>query len=299
MSIATESYATIYEKYSKAIAWMTEISVKLGPNRLMHYDKIIGAWKDDYKTASEEAGKEIFPDFVSSMFEIHDFIDVYAAFENTPRERLNGIIAKLNKGVNGPINAADETQKSTEARNYLFEAATAARSHRPESGIEVIYEAESDTGVCIGNSKVWIECKRVTTPDKIYDNVRKATKQLETILKKKVGAGHRAMVALDISKIFNEGDKILVKDTEAELLSSVDAFMDQFIQRYHHEWEKVYERRDKKIIGTLIRFSFMSSIEEQNILVHTSQWGLNPKLGVLSADIELQKMLVNKLKQSP
>lgn len=299
MSIATESYAAVYERYSKAIGWMAEIGVKLGPNRLAHYDKVVRAWKEDYETASEEEGSRIFPDFVVSVFEIHDFLDVYSAFKDTPREELGCIIAKLEKGVNGPVNAASETLRSKGARNYLFEAATAARSHRPESGVEAILEADSDTGVRVGKSKVWIECKRLTSPDRIYDNVRKATKQLEANLRKKVGSGHRGIVALDISKILNQGDKILVQDTEAELLSSVDSFMDQFIRQYHREWEKIYERRDKKIIGTLIRFSFMSIVEARRILVHTAQWGVNPRIGVSDADRRLQRTLADKLKQLP
>ena len=298
MSIETESYDAIHENYTKAIEWMAEIGVKLGANRLAHYDKVVAGWKENYKTASEEEGKEIFTDFVNSMFEIHEFVDVYSAFKDTPKYELKAITSKLNKGVNGPIYASDEIQKSTKARNFLFEAATAARLHRPRSGIEAILAADSDTGVCIGKSKVWIECKRVTTPDRIYDNVRKATKQLEVVLKRKIGAGHRAMVALDVSKILNNGDKILVIDTESKLLSSVDAFMDQFISQYCREWEKVYERRNKKIIGTLVRFSFMSSVEDRNLIVHSSQWGVNPRMGVAAADTQLQKELVGKLKRS-
>ncbi len=299
MSIETESFATIHEKYSQAVEWMAEIGVKIGANRLEYYDKVVGAWKENYKTASEDEGKKVFPDFVSSMFEIHDFVDIYSAFKDIPKARLNAIISKLDKAVNGPTNVADETPNSTEARNYLFEAATAARLHRPASGVEAILDAESDTGVRLGINKVWIECKRVTTTARIEDNFRRATKQLEAVLRKKIGAGHRAMVALDISKILNAGDKIFVRNTEAGLLSSVDALMDQFIRHNHGQWDKVYERRDRKIIGALIRFSFMSSVEQRRILVHTSQWAVNPRVGVSAADGGLQKILSEKLTQTP
>ena len=105
MSIATESYADIHERYVNAVKWMAEIGVKLGPNRLAHYDKVVGTWKDKYRTATEAEGRDVFPDFVSSRneFEIHDFVDVYLAFNSLPREALKSIIAKLNKAVNGPI----------------------------------------------------------------------------------------------------------------------------------------------------------------------------------------------------
>lgn len=297
MSIETESFATIHEKYSKAVEWMARIGVRTSGKRLDYYDKVVGAWKENYETASEGEGKKIFPDFVSSVFEIHDFVDIHSAFKGIQKERLSAIVSKLDKAVNGPISAADETPRSTEARNYLFEAATAARLHRPASGVEAILDAESDTGARLGAKKIWIECKRVTTTDGIEGNFRKATRQLETVLGHKAGAGHRAMVALDISKILNDGDKIFVRNTEAELLSSVDALMDQFIRRNHRLWDKVYGRRGKKIIGALIRFSFMSSVEQRGILVHTSQWAVNPRTGVSAADGDLQEKLSAKLSQ--
>ena len=54
------------------------------------------------------------------------------------------IIEKLQKGANGPINAADETPESTAAHKVLFEAAVAAKEHRPDKGIEAILVTKSD-----------------------------------------------------------------------------------------------------------------------------------------------------------
>ncbi|RUT67512.1 hypothetical protein D0817_26055, partial [Flavobacterium cupreum] len=80
-----------------------------------------------------------------------------------PPNQLASVIEKLRKGVNGPINAADETSESTAARNFLFEATVAAKAHRPDRGVEAILDAESDTGILINGKRIWVECKRVTT----------------------------------------------------------------------------------------------------------------------------------------
>ena len=297
MSIPTESYASIFDKYANALSWMGEIGVKFGTGRTSHYEKIVGYWKDSYKTATPEEAKEIFPDFVSSMFEIHDFVDVYRAFHNIPSYKLDLIANKLQKAVNGPINAADESPKSTAARNYLFEAVVAARGHRPDKGIYAILDAESDTGIKFKGKKLWIECKRVTVEDKIESNTRKASSQLETILKKQIGTGHKGIVAIDVSKIFNPGDKILVKNNDTELLNTIDGIMDSFIREKSNIWQRVYKRRNKKVIGTIIRFAFMSTSEERNILVHSSQWGMNPRLGISKSDHSLQKTLALTLSE--
>ena len=265
MPIPTQTYEAVFEQYSAAIQWMGALGIKLRPGRTSHYERVIRHWKDVYRTASAVEGKEIFPDFVSSMFEIFDFMGIHKAFQDVKSVQLTSIVEKLRKGVNGPINAADETSESTAARNFLFEAAVAAKAHRPDRGIEAILDAKSDTGIRINGKKIWIECKRVTTLERIDDNARKASSQLETLLNREVGAGHRGIVAMDISKILNKGDKIFVARNDAELLASVDRMMDHFIEQHSQIWQRIYERRHRKIVGTIVRFAFMASSEARNI----------------------------------
>ena len=298
MTIQTESYEKIYQEYSDALQWMRGIGVRIGPGRTSHYEKIVGHWKDSYKTATADEGKNIFPDFVSSMFELHDFIDIYKAFQNVPKDQLTTIVDKLQKAVNGPINAADESPKSTTARNFFFEALVAARAHMPAKGVQAMLDAESDTGISINGKKIWVECKRVTTSEKIEGNVRKASRQLESILKKQIGSGHRGIVALEVTKLFNSGDKIYVSNNDSELMDSIDRMMDDFIKEYSEIWQRVYTRRNTKVIGTIVRFAFMSSSEARNLLVHTSQWGMNPRIGISRSDADIQKLLASNLKDS-
>jgi hypothetical protein len=299
MSIPTDSYEAVFEQYSAAMRWMAGLGIKLGPGRTSHYEKIVGYWKDAYKTATADEGRQIFPDFVSSMFEVFDFVNIYKAFEGVPAHQLTSVIEKLQKGVNGPINAADETPDSTAARNFLFEVAVAAKAHRPDKGIEAILDARSDTGISLNGKKIWVECKRVTTVDKIESNARKASSQLETVLAGEVGSGHRGIVALDVSKILNRGDQIFVTRNDNELLASVDRMMSRFIEKRSHIWQRVYERRHKKIIGTIIRFSFMASSEARNLLVHASQWAMNPRLAVATSDERILRQLVATLATTP
>lgn len=299
MSIPTESFEAIFERSSAAIQWMDDLGVKLSPGRTSYYARIVRHWKDAYRTASVDDGRKIFPDFLSSMFEIYDFVNIHRAFRDVPPAQLASVVDKLQKGVNGPINAADETAESTAARNFLFEATVAAKAHRPQEGMEAILDARSDTGIRINGKKIWVECKRVTNPDRIEGNVRKASSQLETLLDREVGAGHRGIVAIDISKVLNWGDKIFVTANDNELLASVNRMMDQFIAQYSQIWQRIYERRHKKIIGTIVRFAFMSSSEARNILVHTSQWAMNPRLGIPAADEQIQRQLVTTLESAP
>jgi hypothetical protein len=179
MSIPKETYEAIFEQYTAAMMWMEGLGIKLNPGRTYNYEKIIGRWKYYYKIATAEEGQQIFPDFVSSMLEVYDFINIHKAFKNHPPHKITSIIEMLQKGVNGPINAVNETPNSTSARNFLFEATVAAKAERPDKGVETILNAKSDTGISLSGRKIWVECKRVTTLEKIESNVRKASTQLE------------------------------------------------------------------------------------------------------------------------
>lgn len=277
---------------------MENIGIAFGPGRTQHYHKVVKYWKENYKTITATEAEKLFPSFVGSIFEIYDFIAIYKAFQNVPITQLNGIVAKLQKGVNGPISSAEETDKSTTARNFLFEALFAAKVHSPGNGVEAILEAESDTGIRINGKKLWVECKRVTSVKKIEANVKKACKQLETIIKKQTGSGHRGIVALEVTKLISPDDSIFVSNNDSKLVSSVDRMMDKFVQEHYQIWEKVYERRSHKIIGIIIRFAFMSTSEDRNLLVHASQWGLNPRHGVSASDERIQQLLAASLQDS-
>lgn len=297
MPIASTSYAEVASSYRAALDWMGELGVELGVGRTQHYAKVIDYWKDAYKEASQQNSNKGFPDFVSSAFEISSFIEVYQAFRDEPLSRLSEIAKKLQRAVRGPIDSVDETQKSTEARNFIFEALMAARSHRPQYGIEAILDAESDTGFKVRSSKVWIECKRVTTQARIEENARKASRQLERVLDKKIGAGNRAIVALDVTKIINPDGGILPRRDDAELSASVDTMMDVFISKRSSIWQRAYQSRNKKIIGTILRFSLMAVSEQRRLLVYAAQWGLNPRLGISVGDGQLLRSVAETMKQ--
>lgn len=291
MTIATDSYENIHRDYADAIEWIRSLGVEITSGRTQFYEKVVGRWTNEYRTATEQQGEDVFPDFVSSMFEVMDFIEIYKSLSNVPANRLQSIASKLQKGVNGPINSASETSDSSTARNFIFEALVAARSHRPERGVQVIFDSNSDTGFRINGKNVWVECKRITSLEKLEANVSKACSQLESSLKRDKSTQHRGLVAIDFTKILHPGDKLYVKKNDKELLDGIDSITDQMIKQCSKEWEKVYLRKSNKIIGTLLRFSTMATSEERNLMVKATQWAVNPRRKVSESDEKLLREL--------
>lgn len=292
-SIQTESFDLIAANYAAAIAWMAGLGIELQHGRTQHYDKVLQHWKDAYQTAPAEEGQRVYPDFVSAMFEIHDFVRVYTAFKDVPAAALTHIVDKLRRAVTGPIHRVDETPASTAARNFLFEAATMAVGHQPALGLRALLDAP-DAGFAFQSRNVWIECKRIGSVSAIEENVRKASRQLTGPLSRP-GLGHRGLVALDVSKVINCGDSIYMADDDQQLLAIVNRMMNGFIIEHSPIWESIYERRHRKLIGTLIRFAFMATSRQRNLLVYASQWAVNPRAGCSASDEQLLEDLVGAL----
>ncbi|VAW14007.1 hypothetical protein MNBD_BACTEROID01-136 [hydrothermal vent metagenome] len=299
MKIETNTYDFIGENYENAISWMREIGVKISSGRTQNYLKVMNHWRRNYKSSSDKIAKDIFPDFVNSTSEIDSFIKIYKAFKNVPTENLSLIKAKLQKGVNGPLNAEDEKPKTSEARNFIFEALVAAKFHNPKQNLSTILSTSSDTAIKFENKNIFIECKRVTSEKNLENNIRKASNQLDQHLSKKVGKklnlGNKGLVALDFSKILHSGDQLLVKPNDAELLDSVEKITKSFINKYTGLWNKIYETKNKRIIGTLVYFSTMATSEERNLLVNVSDWGVNPKISTSTYNNNLLKRIATIL----
>jgi hypothetical protein len=295
MRIPTQSYEKVHQDYQGALGCMTGLGLNLSPGRAQHYERVIDYWRNQYRTASPEDAQKAFPDFVSSMFEIGDFVDIYRSFEHVAKSELKDIAEKLKKGVNGPANSASETESSKVARNFIFEALVAARCHKPSNFVEAILGSVTDTGIRVGNKKIWVECKRVTSEKKLEANVRDACNQLERVLGKKIGSGHRSLVAIDFTKLLHKGDKLLVKDGDLSLRRYTKEIMELFIHQFSNQWEKVYPSKSNKIVGTILKFSTMATSEDRNLLVRVSEWAINPRRGIDTADELMLRSLTDAL----
>ncbi|MCJ8503220.1 hypothetical protein [Desulfatitalea alkaliphila] len=154
--------------------------------------------------------------------------------------------------------------------------------HNPEKDISTILSASTDTAVEFKKKIIWIECKRVTSEKNIENNIRKAANQLDKQLNKKVGkkikTGNKGLVAIDFSKMLHSGDQLLVKANDVDLLNSVGKITETFIAQFSNQWNRIFETKNNRIIGTLVHFSTMATSQARNLLVTVSDWGVNPKV---------------------
>ena len=82
---------------------------------------------------------------------------------------------------------------------------------------------------------------------------------------------------MEVSKLFDVQEKIYPYMHEYELHAFMEKSMNNFIEENSSNWEKVYKRRDKKIICTMIRLSHLASDEKNNRLMTVNNWVIVPR----------------------
>lgn len=278
MSIPRQSYDEIHTQFAQALDWMQEIGVEISSGRTQKYLDILAEWTRRHKEATDQEAKEAFAPFVSAINEVQDFLKVFDAFGSEDADALSPIAERLQEAVNGPSYLFDEKPRTSRPRNFLFEAAVAAKVHQPERGIEAMLDPPTDAGFHFERYRFLIECKRVSRLEAIGQSIRRGTAQLEGALKGRLGSRFRGLVAIDISKVFTSGKEIFAGANEHELRVSINQLMDRFISENCRIWETIYQRRPRKILGAIFRYSFVSSSEADGLLITTDQWAVNPAL---------------------
>ncbi len=56
MPIPTETYEAVFEQYSAAMRWMAGLGIKTESRKNLSLRKVVGHWKDAYKTATADEG---------------------------------------------------------------------------------------------------------------------------------------------------------------------------------------------------------------------------------------------------
>lgn len=87
-----------------------------------------------------------------------------------------------------------------------------------------------------------------------------------------------------------------MKDNDNELIRELDAITDKIVNQCSNNWQKIYGKKNKNILGSLIHFSTMATSEERNLMVRAGQWTVNPKLNIRPSDEALLQQFAAAMK---
>jgi hypothetical protein len=281
-----------------AMQWMQSLGINISDGRMVDYRQAAKAWVELLNRGGREIEDlQVQPGVASATFEVPAFLDIHQAFKNEKLSTLGGLVAKLKKAVQGPSDFQNETHENSTARNFLFEAVTAAKVHNPAKGTRAILNAPSDTGFELGRFKVWIECKRIASQQQLGSRVAKACVQLKRTLERHPQTLQRGLVAIDISKliILPPPQYVFEVALESEIGLHTARMVDKYIEDHWQEWEDEYVGKDPRIIGTMLRLTLIATSRDRVTYVHVSQWGINPRRGIQLDDERLLRDLAGRL----
>jgi len=161
----------ILTQLPEIISWLVELGLPAANSRFARYDKIIEKFFRDRSDTLLDGGSQRFRDLSLAYRECFDIWIVYMCFKNT--RHLN-FIEKLSKVVAGQD--VPELGDAGASRNYLLELLVAARFQ--QAGYAIDFDHKTDVVARRDGITVRVECKRLTSENKLITRIREAADQL-------------------------------------------------------------------------------------------------------------------------
>ena len=216
--------------------------------------------------------KDPWPSFrgfadVAVVIEASEFATLRAPLPRWLDSDRAAILEKLERALGGPAVPTDETARSSDPRNLLFELALAAQIEA--SGQPVKHGEHPDLTVPLRRRDVLVQCKRVLSDKQVEKNMKGAASQLEHDFD---GARRAAVgiVAVDVSRIVNPEWECLTFSTPEQVSSAMQGRLSRVI-------ESTLRTRavlSYPIVGTLFRFSTIAHDVPRNRYVFANEMTL-------------------------
>lgn len=193
-------YAAILDDLRGFDEWLISLGVSVQQTDRVHrsisvLEKAEHAFVNGMDGAAAGVSK---PEYLFGLTEALELRDVYVAFKNYPSEQLRN---RLVRALDGPASPADETQKSRDGRNVMFELALGSEWARSGASIQLL---EPDLFVKTPTAEYFVACKRPSNERRIKDAVRSAAGQLRSVLDSSSKAS-LGVIAISVAHILNRG----------------------------------------------------------------------------------------------
>jgi hypothetical protein len=164
-----------------------------------------------------------FATFANDLHESQEFIEACDEFPDLTQPGLRDRIVKVLKGVR---ELEKETPEKGEPRNYLFELVMAGVLKR--AGFKVRLDRIEDVYLEYSDRPFFIECKRIHSQAKLQERIDHAADQIGKRCDNAGTPKARGIVAIDVSKLLNDGKAFLQCPTLEALNSEVEDLFTTF-----------------------------------------------------------------------
>jgi hypothetical protein len=124
--MVTTKFSDVLSALETLDPWLATMGIRPNEDRVHHAIEIVRRANEGWKKLREtEQPARIgnVDDYYFGLIEALEFLDIFRAFWHEGPELLR---PKLERALSGPLRAKDETNKSSDGRNTMFELALAA-----------------------------------------------------------------------------------------------------------------------------------------------------------------------------
>jgi hypothetical protein len=168
------------------------------------------------------------PTFINDLHESQELIE---ACDEFPDLTQPGLRVRIEKALEGNRELAKETPEKGEPRNYLFELVMAGLLKR--AGFRIRLDRIEDAFFEFGDRPFFIECKRIHSQGMLQERIDHAACQIGKRCDDAETPKARGVVAIDVSKLLNDGTGLFQCSTLAVFRSvcadSLTTFRNRFL----------------------------------------------------------------------
>jgi hypothetical protein len=255
-------------RFGWACKWVESFGIKLNPARVATYRRDLEdlAAHVEAGTGPQFEKQRGLENIINSVVEAQELIDIHAGLKSQEDAHLADLLRKY---IGGTALRNQETPPTSLARNtgfHLWFVSTAARCDVP-----IDLAPPADATIRTSADSIAVECKRLFSPRKVEQNIRKGFQQLQERYKRHDGRTEIfGALALSLGKL----DECLVDaDDEADLKAQAIQKLDQFRLEYERHWLK---RSTGRETGVFLHWTAPVRVKDPYLLITATQFDFYP-----------------------
>jgi len=247
----------ILKEYELACTWLDSLGIPHKRGRFGRYQKELATFERRIKSDLSTHDKiSAFYSYINSYIEATELIrikDALVIAESTT------YLSQLKKATSGQL--FRNVVNNDPSRNFFFELTLAARLLN--AGYSVVVNELADAEAYIDGSKVFFECKRVTSQKAVKSRVKEANKQLRTRLENAKSQGSKGIVGLNVTELLNPRLVMVVGNDIHELKDYHSTLLTGFVNSHINE---ITCSMGKDILGVMCEFNMYGYIQNKTPL---------------------------------
>lgn len=267
VKVTKHTIQEIKDNFEDAIAWLDSIGFPVERGRLLNYrksiDKVNQTWDvDKWGDINDPENRALV---TTVLLEARELTSIYKGFSEHSNPDISN---ELGHYFKGPVLITDEkaSNASNRPRNIGFELYLNALFIK--AGMFPIYDTRADMSFQYKENRFFIEAKRPLSEKAVISNIAESNKQLSSRFGNALSKKPKGILALDLSKVINPHNRIMVVENEAQLNALMFNEDKVQIEKLAPYWHR---KRHKRTVAVLLHYRVLTNFKPSGDMV-TMKW---------------------------